>query len=523
MKWDTPTPATRHDMCVMILTENDKNLVENVSTEPTFKEFYPVAPPFGYVGIQVDDVNGKKLYNVIEPTMTEEEADILRSIKEAIIINVGVPLKVLKDDALMGEYLDTMIRKVLKKFKKRVPKESEDKLRYYLIRDFLGYGKIELLFHDPNIEDISCNGVNTPLYIWHRVYESLPTNIIFPTDDELNFVVTRLVYKTGNQISIANPILEGTLPEGFRVHVTLNEVSKRGDTFTIRKFRTTPFTVVDLIQLGTISPRIAAYSWILVEYLRSMMVCGAVASGKTALLNGISMFIKPEMKVVTIEEVRELRLHENWIPLTTRPSYQPGIQEVDLFALLKSALRQRPDYIIVGEVRGEEAYTLFQSIAVGHGGLCSIHADSEDSVIKRLLTKPMDIPPMMLPLMNCLIQIRRVALNDHVVRRVESITEIVGMNQKTQEPILETRFKWNAETDAFMYNKPKNKKSVFNLISQINQIPIENLHLELDRRETILKWMVDVGVKDYDEVANIIRNYYYAPEEVYSVARLGYQ
>jgi flagellar protein FlaI len=135
----------------------------------------------------------------------------------------------------------------------------------------------------------------------------------------------------------------------------------------------------------------------------------------------------------------------------------------------------------------------------------------------------MDIPPMMLPLMNCLIQIRRVALNDHVVRRVESVTEIVGINQKTQEPILETRFKWNAETDAFTYNKPKNKKSVFNLISQINQIPIENLHLELDRRETILKWMVDVGVKDYDEVANIIRNYYYAPEEVYSVARLGYQ
>jgi flagellar protein FlaI len=234
------------------------------------------------------------------------------------------------------------------------------------------------------------------------------------------------------------------------------------------------------------------------------------------------MFIKPEMKVVTIEEVRELRLHENWIPLTTRPSYQPGIQEINLFDLLKSALRQRPDYIIVGEVRGEEAYTLFQSIAVGHGGLCSVHADSEDSVLKRLLTRPMDIPPMMLPLMNCLIQIRRVALNDHIARRVESVTEIIGIDPTTQEPILETRFKWKADTDKFDYNKPKNnEKSIFKLISDINQIPLDTLHKELDRRETIMKWMVNIGVKNYDDVANIIRNYYHSPEDVYNVARLG--
>lgn len=503
---------------------DEKNEVkeQTPSNELVFKEFYPVNPPFGYVGIQVDEDNGKKTYYGIEPTLNEEETNILNAIKEAIIINVGIPLEILKNDELMKNYLNQMIKKILKKYKKQVPQESEDKLKYYLIRDFLGYGKIDILFHDQNIEDISCNGVNTPIYIWHRVHESLPTNILFPTEEELNFVVTRLVYKTGNQISIANPILEGTLPEGYRAHITLDEVSKRGDTFTIRKFRANPFTVVDLIQLGTISPKIAAYTWLLIEHLRSMMICGAVASGKTAFLNAISMFIKPEMKVVTIEEVRELRLHENWIPMTTRPSYQPGIQEVNLFDLLKSALRQRPDYIIVGEVRGEEAYTLFQSIAVGHGGLCSIHADSEDSVIKRLLTRPMDVPPMMLPLMNCLIQVRRVAFNGQVARRVESVTEIIDIDRETQEPTLVTRFKWNAETDTFTYNKPNNKdKSVFHFISQINQINIDTLHEELERREVILQWMVNVGVKNYDDVANIIRNYYHSPEDVYNVARLG--
>lgn len=506
------------------LTEEQSELNEvKITQDQTFREFYPVTPPFSYVGIQVDDATGKKIYNAIEPTMSAEESNILKSIKDAIVINVGVPLSVLKNEKLMKDYLDQMVKKILKKSLKTVPKESVDKLNYYLIRDFLGYGKIDVLFHDPNIEDISCNGTNTPLYIWHRTHESLPTNLIFPTEEELNFIVTRLVYKTGNQISIANPILEGTLPEGYRAHITLDEISKRGDTFTIRKFRENPFTVVDMINLGTISPKIAAYAWLLTEYQRSMMVCGAVASGKTSLLNAITMFIKPEMKVVSIEEVRELRLHENWIPLTTRPSYQPGIQEVTLFDLLKSALRQRPDYIIVGEVRGEEAYTLFQSIAVGHGGMCSIHADSEDSVIKRLITRPMDIPMMMLPLMNCLIQVKRVAFNDHFARRIESVNEIIEIDKKTNEPVLETRFKWNAESDTFEYLKPKSDKSVFGLISKINQVPFENLNQELERREVILKWMVDVGVKDYDDVANIIRNYYHAPDEVYNVARLGFQ
>jgi flagellar protein FlaI len=488
--------------------------------ESTYKEFYPVLPPFGYIGIQVDE-DGKKIYNVIEPTMTEEEQKILQSIKQDIIINIGVSLEVLKKEESMKIYLDQMTRKALKKFKKEVPKESEDKLNYYLIRDFLGYGKIDVVFHDPNIEDVSCNGVNTPVYVWHRVYESLPTNIIFPTTEELNYVVTRLVYRTGSQISVANPILEGTLPNGLRAHITLDEVSKRGDTFTIRKYRANPFTVVDLIQLGTLSPKIAAYIWVLIEYLRSMIVSGAVASGKTSLLNAISMFIRPENKVVTIEEVRELRLHENWIPMTTRPAYQQGIQEITLFDLLKSALRQRPDYIIVGEVRGEEAYTLFQSIAVGHGGLCSIHADSIDSVWKRLVTRPMNIPSMMLPLMNSLIQIRRIAIEDHVVRRVDSISEIVGVDEKTEKPIFAERFKWEANTDTFEYFKPQiHETSAFSLISNIYQVPIETLNNEVERREKILQWMVNVGVKNYDDVAKIIRSYYFTPDEVYHMARL---
>jgi len=488
----------------------------------TFRDFYPVNPPFGFVGIEIDEETGKLRYLTVEPTLTEEEARVLEELKRLLTERMDIPLSVLKDEERMEEYLRSQIKRALRRFKREVAEESEEKFIYYLKRDFLGYGKIDLLMRDPNIEDISCNGVNTPLYVWHRVHESIPTNLAYDSEEELDAIVTRLAYRAGHQISVAHPILEGTLPEGYRVHLTLDEISKRGDTFTIRKFRANPYTIIDLINFGTLSPRIAAYLWVLVENLRSIMICGATASGKTALLNSISMFIRPEMKVVTIEEVRELRLHENWIPMVTRPSFQPGVQEVTLFDLLRSALRQRPDYIIVGEVRGEEAYTLFQSIAVGHGGLCTIHAESVESAIKRLLTRPMNIPEMMLPLMNVLIQIRRVKLGDQVARRVDTVAEITGMSREGGGVRLERRFEWNAEDDSFTYSAPSGEgEDVFRLISKISHIPVDRLKEEQSRREVILRWMAERGITSYEEVADTVRNYYLNPDEVYNAARLG--
>ncbi|RLI06263.1 hypothetical protein DRO24_05090, partial [Candidatus Bathyarchaeota archaeon] len=403
----------------------------------------------------------------------------------------------------------------------KVAEEAEEKFIYYLKRDFLGYGKIDILMKDPNIEDISCNGIRTPIYVWHRRYESLPTNVSYDSEEELDAIVRRLAYRSGHQISIAHPILEGTLPEGYRIHLTLDEVSKRGNTFTIRKFRANPYTIIDLINFGTLSTEIAAYLWILIDNLRSIMICGATASGKTSLLNAIGMFIRPEMKVVTIEEVRELRLHENWIPMVTRPSFQPGVEEVSLYDLLRSALRQRPDYIIVGEVRGEEAYTLFQAIAVGHGGLCTIHADSVDAAIKRLLTKPMNIPKMMLPLMNVLILIRRVKLGEEIARRVVAVEEITGISPDG-EVMLERRYEWNPEDDSFIYHPPSGRgRDVYGQIMEMTHIPREKLMEEQARRERILRWMVEKGMNTYEEVSKVIRDYYLKPEEVYSAARMG--
>ena len=506
----------------------DLNNVKN-----SFRDFYSVSPPFGYVGIEVDSETGRLRYRILEPNVEENEKWILKELKDVIIERMDVPLSILDDRSAMEKYLRELTDVEFSRLKKKVAIESEEKFLYYIFRDFLGYGIINILMLDPKIEDISCNGLDTPIYVWHRDYESIATNVTYSSKTELARIVTRLSYKTGHQISVAQPLVEGTLPEGHRVQLTMEEVSKRGKTFTIRKFRSNPFTIIDLIKFGTISPKVAAYLWIIIENLRSVMVCGATASGKTALLNCLSSFINPEQKVVTIEEVRELRLHENWIPLVTRPSYQPGVKEVTLFDLLKSALRQRPDYIIVGEVRGEEAYTLFQSIAVGHGGLCTIHADSVKSVIKRLLSRPMNIPEMMLPLMNVIIQIGRIKKEGKIVRRVMNVSEIVSrpisnVAQITEIVEIKTRFEWDPETDSYIFNEPSeidhfldNEKDVFTLISETNHIPLEQIIEEQQRRELVLKWMTKKNIQSVQKVSEIIRNYYTDPDTIYHQARLG--
>jgi flagellar protein FlaI len=431
-----------------------------------------------------------------------------------------IPFDVLQDDDKIEEFLKNVIEKEFSQYSKKYPPESKEKIKYYILRDFLGYGKIDLLIHDDKIEDISCNGLNIPIYIWHRDYESIPTNIIYKSEKELRSIIIRLAYKAEAQISVSNPIMEGTLPNGFRVHLTLNEVSTRGHTFTIRKHKKNPYTLIDLIKMDTISPRIAAYLWCLIENERSIMISGSTGSGKTTLLNSVCTFIRPEHKVVTIEDVRELNLHQNWIPMVTRTSFQPDLREITLFDLLKSALRQRPDFIILGEIRGEEAYTLFQAIATGHGGICSIHSDSVESTIKRLSTRPLNIPNHIIPLMNVIVQIRKISDRGTVVRKVTDVAEIIG-NEADGTPILKKRFTWNSQTCSFEFIEPGlDDNYLLEKISEHKHLPIEVIMKEFERKQIVLQWMTKVGIREYEKVAEVIRNYYHNPEEVYQRAKL---
>ena len=478
------------------------------------KDFYAVNPPFCHIAITIDPTTGKLKYEVVEPTLSPYEREIIDKIKFFIKESTDVDVKDVEEPSKAVEYITQASRKAIKKYGFKIPPEALDKILYYIIRDLLGYGKIDGIVRDPNIEDISCVGVGVPVYVWHTKYENLPTNVFFENYDELNSFVMILAFKAGQQISLAKPIIDGTLPEGHRVHLTFSEVSKRGATFTIRKYRPERFTIIDLIKLGTLSTDIAAYLWIMVENLRSILICGATASGKTTLLNAIAALIRPEAKIITIEETRELVLpQENWVPLVTRIGTAEGVQEISAFDLLKSALRQRPDYIIVGEVRGEEAYALFQAIATGHGGLCTIHAETIESAIRRLQTKPMNVPRELIPMVGAFILVARRKVRELIVRRIIEIDEVTGLDPRSGEIMINPVYRWDPATDSFV------KLMADGSIILARKIGADGISSEVERRKLVLEWMARKDLSRHQDVANVIRNYYLRPRETFERAR----
>jgi len=487
----------------------------------SFREVYPIQEPYVYAAIVKEKETGKVKYEVIDPTLLDEEKKQLEEIKRILMEEIDVSLKEIETRNKAEEYLKRKFQEVIKDYKIKVAEEAVDKLLYYVIRDFLGYGKIDPLMKDHLIEDISADGVGIPVYIWHRVYESMPTNVVFETEEELNSFIVRLAYLAGKNISLAVPLIDASLPDGSRIQLTYgNEITRRGSTFTIRRFRVDPLTISDLIAFNTLSAEMAAYFWYIIENRSSILVSGGVAAGKTTTLNCLSMFIKPELKIVSVEDTPELNLpHENWIPSVARPGFGlDGKGSISLFELLKAAVRQRPDYIIVGEVRGEEAYTLFQAIATGHLGMCTLHAESVEAVINRLESEPMNIPrPLIAMLDDIVIQIRT-EVGGRPARRISTVTEIVGVNPETKEIMAHEVYKWNPQDDSFIYS---GKSYVLERHRKRLGITEKEVEREIERRKAVLQWMADNNIRRYTEVANVIREYYADPERVYRKVRVG--
>jgi len=474
---------------------------------------YSVISPFAFIHIYWDPKIYEVLYEVEEPRLDKTEVGYREQVLVAIRDMINYDTIIEKDVEKLLEYIDKRFKIIAFELGLNMSYESYKKIYYYLVRDFIGFNEIDPLLKDYFVEDIECNGADSSLYVVHRVFRNLKTNLIFKSMDRLQSFVEKLAQRSGKHISYASPILDGTLKDGSRVNATYTkDITSKGPTFTIRKFTKTPWTPPQLLSFRTLSPEMLAYLWILVQHKMNILITGGTSSGKTTLLNAIAFFIPPEARVVSIEDTRELNLpRENWLPSVVRGAIGiGGVGEIDLFTLLKSSFRQNPDYVIVGEVRGKEAYVLFQGMASGHSSISTMHADSVDTVIKRLETPPIELSPTLLNVLDCICIMTHAVSQKHETRKLKEIVEIINV---TAEGIAMTNtpFVWNPVEDKFYFKK---NSKIFEKISKSYGITMDELQSEFRRRAQLLYKMYENKIFDFQKFQDMITQYYKKPKEI---------
>jgi len=498
---------------------------------------YPVRAPYAFVRIFFSPTDGELLYQALEPTLHPGEKEQLVQIRErmeGMMAHEELPIEEgtsLEDSPALQEFLRQKFLSAIDLYDIPVPERRQPVLLYYLRRELVGLGRTDAILRDPFLEDISCLGPRIPLYVFHRVFGSLKTNLRYESELELNRYIFRLAQISGKHISIYQPILDATLQDGSRINLTLGtEVTRKGSTFSVRKFAQDPVSPIDLLKFGSVSAFELAYFWTLIEHHRSLLISGGTAAGKTTFLNAICMFIRPEDKIVSIEDTPEIQIdHQNWIQSVARTGYgmtsggggASGVSglssthtkasgSVTLFDLLVAALRQRPEYVIVGEVRGVESFTLFQAISVGHASLSTIHAGSIEELLHRVENEPMNIPRVLFQALDAVAFPAQVTVGQNRVRRVRGVTEILEIDPTTKELLTNDTFRWEPTSDSFSY---LGRSFVLEEISQRSGKSIDALTEEVRRKEQYLGLMEKLHVSYFRHVSRAIADYYVDPAE----------
>jgi flagellar protein FlaI len=458
--------------------------------------------------------NAKKnsyLYFVVEPQLSKFEDLLLREIKDRL--RDVLLVESIKKEEDKNKTLTDKVLLLVKDYAIDISPLTLEKILYYTRRDFIYLGKIDPLMHDNRIEDVSANGHDVPIYLYHKKYTNIPTTIYYD-ENELNSYVIRLAQRCGKHISIAEPMVDATMPDGSRIQMTLGkEVTSHGCTFTIRKFSEIPITPIDLINWNTFSAEEMAYLWLCIENNKSLIFAGGTASGKTSSLNAVSLFIPPQAKIVSLEDTRELKLpHPNWIPAITRDSFTAdGRGAIDMYELLRAALRQRPEYLLVGEVRGKEALTLFQAMSTGHTTFSTMHADSVSSAIHRLENPPISVPRTMIQALNIISIQSQTHVKGKRVRRNMKLVEINDIDPTTRNIRTNDIFAWDSLTDKFQ--KVGESKSINDIMIRRGWSTLD-LKTELINRQKILEFMVNNKITDFTAIATIIHDYQVTPDKV---------
>lgn len=445
-------------------------------------------------------------YNISIPKFTDIEKEIFNEIREKL-----VEVAVAQDDFQVDE--DSFIKEV-KQYLLSKGIRDVDRLSTQISQEMLGYGKLDPMIKDDDLEEVMVIGTDRKVFVYHRKLGMMVTNVEFEEESDIKAIIDVIARQVNRRIDQQTPILDARLKDGSRVNATLPPVSADGPTLTVRKFRKDPLTVIDLINFKTISAHLASFLWVCTDGLGvkpcNAIIAGGTGSGKTTTLNTIAAFVPPRERIITIEDTLELQLpHSHVLRMETRPPNIEGKGELTMDTLVKNSLRQRPDRVIVGEVRGNEAITLFTALNTGHSGMGTLHSNSARETVTRLINPPMNVPNIMIPALDFIIMQQRMYRPEGgSMRRITEVAEIVGMEEGNVQ--LNRVFEWNNVTDTIDYVGISSK--TLREVSELRGVGITELEEEVERRRIILEYMADSNIRSIEEVGQNINNYYSDPE-----------
>jgi len=441
----------------------------------------------------------------------------LDQLRQELVLEVDVTTAEILDPKIIDYIKEKFRDKADKMITSKIP-NVEDNIKNYLIsillNDIIGLGKIEYLMHDENLEEVIVNSAEEPIRVYHKKYGWLLTNIIIPTEDQIQNYSNIIARRVGKQITTLTPLLDAHLITGDRANAVLYPIANKGNTITIRKFARDPWTMIDMIKVGTTSAEILSIIWMAMEYEMNILISGGTGSGKTSLLGTILPFIPPNQRILTIEDTRELQLPVSlyWCPLTTRPANTEGKGEVSMLDLLVNALRMRPDRIILGEMRRkQEAEVMFEAMHTGHSVYATVHADTVAETITRLTNPPISTPANLLSAVNLnVVQFRD---RRRGIRRTYQVGEFITTEtDKGIEVKANILYRWKPSIDKIVPHSESTH--FFEELSRHTGFSLPEINENLATRQKILNWMLKHNVKGVDKVGTIMNQYYLNYEEL---------